>query len=175
MIDEIIVDSEKLHERADEIYPWKSGESSKELQDIIVRLKKLIRENNLKSLSAPQIGINKRIFVLNFDGDLKSFINPIIIKQEDLNIARDVCSSIPNKTFLFPRWAKISVEHFTPLGEEKRETFIGLAAYNFQHALHHLDGMLLSDIGLEIDSDFEEAEDSEKEEIIRMYCEFLPS
>lgn len=49
---------------------------------IIIDLKDTIRENNLVYLTAPQIGYNKRILVINFNNDLRTFINPIITKMK---------------------------------------------------------------------------------------------
>ena len=55
---------------------------------------------------------------------------------------------------------------------ETRE-FVGLAAKVVQHTLDHLDGILLSDIGLEIDGQFERATEENKAKIIKMYLDAL--
>lgn len=49
---------------------------------IIIDLKDTVRENNLTYLTAPQIGYNKRILVINFNGDIRTFLNPIITKMK---------------------------------------------------------------------------------------------
>ena len=49
---------------------------------IIIDLKDTIRENNLVYLTAPQIGYNKRILVINFNNDLRTFFNAIFIKMK---------------------------------------------------------------------------------------------
>ena len=43
----------------------------------------------------------------------------------------------------------------------------------FQHELDHLEGLLLSDVGLEIDDDFKNGTDEEKDKIINYYLESL--
>lgn len=50
---------------------------------------------------------------------------------------------------------------------------LGLAADVFQHEINHLDGVILDDIGLEIDDDFLNATDEEKQAIIDMYLDSL--
>ena len=88
-------------------------------------------------------------------------------------MSRETCSSIPDKTFIRPRFGKISVFYVTPMGEVKSADLHGRAAIQFQHALDHLNGLLLSDIGLEIDEMFDNASEEDKAEIIKMYAESL--
>jgi peptide deformylase len=48
-----------------------------------------------------------------------------------------------------------------PAGAIETRQLVGLAAIVFQHEVDHLEGLLLSDVGLEIDSDFENATEEE--------------
>lgn len=50
---------------------------------------------------------------------------------------------------------------------------IGIAAYTFEHEMDHLDGLLLSDIALEIDEKFDDATQEEREEVINAYLDCL--
>ena len=167
---EIITDYEKLSNWCDEIEPGKGGKNT---QEIVRELKKVVREKNLKGLSAPQIGYDKRIFVINFNGDIRSFINPIIKNAKGLELSRETCSSIPNKTFIRIRNSSIEVAYMTPLGKIESRKMFGLAAIVFQHHIDHLNGLLLSDVGLEIDEAFDNATDSEREEVINAYLDSL--
>lgn len=167
---EIIKDLEKLSGRADEIDVVKEN---KTVKDIVLELKKTIRENNLTGLSAPQIGYDKRIFVINYNGDLRSYINPIISEFSDLTVVREKCSSIPDKTFLIPRFSKIKVIYQTPMGKIESCQLVGASASKFQHLVEHLESVLVNDIGLEIDDQFNNASQEEKEELIKEYLESL--
>jgi peptide deformylase len=167
---EIITDYEKLSDWCSEIEPGKGGKNT---QEIVRELKKVVREKNLKGLSAPQIGYDKRIFVINFNGDIRSFINPIIKSAKGLELSRETCSSIPNKTFIRIRNSSIEVAYMTPLGKIESRKMFGLAAIVFQHHIDHLNGLLLSDVGLEIDEAFDNATDSEREEVINAYLDSL--
>ena len=84
MIKDIVTDLEKLSERCEEIDIRKENN---EMREIIVNLKETLRQHkDGVGLAAPQIGYNKRIFVINFKGDIRTFINPIISKAEGLTL-----------------------------------------------------------------------------------------
>lgn len=167
---DIVTDIEKLSVRADEVDVRKDN---KEVRDITVALKNTVREHNLTSLSANQIGFDKRIFVINFSGDIRTFINPVITQVKGFELSRETCSSIPDKTFIRPRHNDIRVMYQTPLGKIESKQFMGVAAKVFQHEMDHLDGLLLSDIGLEIDEIFDNATEEERMEVINMYLDSL--
>lgn len=170
-VKEIITEKEKLYEWSTEIDTRKDG---KLMQEIILALKATMRENGLVSLSAPQIGYNRRILCLRFgDNDYRTFINPVIENNVAFQMSRESCSSIPGKSFIIPRFGKLKIFFTTPLGKVESATLAGKAAFQFQHALDHLNGMLVDDIGLEVDELFDQATDEEREEIIRMYAESL--
>lgn len=170
-VKEIITDYVKLSERCDE---YDVKKENKEFQNIILELKNTIRANeNMLGLSAPQIGYYKRVICLNFNGDIRTFINPIITNASGFELSRETCHSIPDKTFIRTRNNKVEVTYQTPLGKIESIQLLGVAAVVFQHHLDHLDGLLLSDIGLEIEEDFDNASDEDKELIIDMYLESL--
>ena len=143
------------------------------MREIISSLKHTLEANNLVSLSAPAIGYKKRIFCIKFDTEIKTFINPVIAKQKGLELAKEVCSSIPGKTFIRPRNNDLMVMYQKPTGPIESRQLVGLTAIVFQHEMDHLDGLLLSDIGLEIDNDFESASEEEQNEVIDYYLESI--
>lgn len=144
------------------------------MREIIANIKRTMRKNNLVSLSAPALGYNKRIFCIDFsDKEIKTFINPLITHVEGIELTREICSSIPGKEFIRPRNSVVDVMYQTPLGQIKSMQFKGVAAHVIQHEIDHLEGVTLSDIGLEIESDFDEASEEEKFEIINMYLDSL--
>lgn len=167
---DIITDVEKLSIRADEVDVRKDN---KQMREITVALKNTVREHNLLSLTATQIGFEKRIFVINFNGDIRTFINPMIMNVKGFELSRETCSSIPGKTFIRPRHNDIQIMYQTPLGKIESKQFMGAAAKVFQHCIDHLDGLLLSDIGLEIDEMFDNATEEERAEVINMYLDSL--
>ena len=167
----IITDEALLSERADEVDTIKE---MKEARAIISELKSIIRKKELTSLSAPAIGYRKRIFCVNFsDSEIKTFINPIIVKAEGLVLSDERCTSIPGKRFILPRNNKVSIMYTSPLGKVESREVSGVAASVIQHEIHHLDGIILSDIGLEVDEMFDNATQEEREQVIGMYLDSL--
>lgn len=168
-----VVDLDALNSigRAQEIDHEKEG---KQLREITGAIKRTMRKKNLISLSAPGIGYNKRIFCIDFsDQEIKSFVNPIIQNAEGIQLVREQCSSIPGKEFIVPRSKVIDVIYETPTGMIKTQRMKDVVAFVFQHEIHHLEGVTLEDIGLEIDSDWDEATEEERREVIEMYLDSL--
>lgn len=169
-IKEIETDYEKLSVRSVE---FNLKKLNKDTQNIIVEMKNTMRANNLLGLSACQIGYYARIICLDFNGQIRTFINPIITNVEGFELSRETCHSLDNKTFIRPRNSKIDIMYQTPLSKTESATLVGYAARLFQHHLDHLEGILLSDIGLEIDGEFDKATEEEREQIIDMYLDSL--
>lgn len=167
----IITDAATLSEWCSEINPHKDG---KETQEIVLALKSTMRKNDLTSLSAPQIGYKRRIFCIKFGkNDYRTFINPAIENNSGITMSREKCTSIPDKEFIIPRFNKIHFYYLTPMNKVESANLAGRAAYIFQHCMDHINGLLVSDIGLEIDELFDNATDEEREEVLRMYAESL--
>lgn len=170
-VKDIITDESTLGEWCVEIDTRKEG---KLLQEIILSLKATMRANDLVSLTAPQIGYNRRVFCMRFGkNDYRTFINPLVENNTGFQFARETCSSIPGKTFVIPRFNNVKLYFTTPLGKVESTKLSGMSSWKFQHCLDHLNGMLSSDIGLEIDEMFDNATDEERAEVLRMYAESL--
>lgn len=168
----IITDIEQLSNRCDEVLDLRK--ESKEVQQIILSLKDTIRKQHLTGLAANQLGFDKRIMVVAFGNDLRTFINPVISNAKDLMTSIETCPSLPGKKFLRLRNQKVSVTYIDPLGKVlMAKDLIGKAAAVVQELIEHLDGVVLSDIGLELETDFDAASEEEKEELIRAYCDSM--
>lgn len=168
---EIITDTSKLPDRCNEINIL---ENKDEVDETIVELKQTLRQyKNGVGLAAPQIGRTNRIFIINFNGDMRAFINPMFTHTSDVVLSREGCLSLPGKEYLVPRFNDIKIAYQNPQGKNLENHLIGMAAHIFQHEMDHLDGISLDTIGLEIDEDFDNASEEEKDKIIEMYLESL--
>lgn len=168
---EIITDQYILSDWCTEISPKKEGNL---LQEIILTLKATMRKFDLVSLTAPQIGYQRRVFCIKFGkNDYRTFINPMIDNNYNFQFSREKCSSIPEKTFIYPRFGKVHAFFTTPTDKVETTTLVGRSAIVFQHCIDHLNGVLLSDIGLEIDEQWDLATDDERAEVLKMYAESL--
>lgn len=171
LIKEIITDEIALSERAVEI---DVRTQATEMREIVKALKDTMRANNLSSLSAPAIGYNRRIFCIDFkDSEIKTFINPIIAQAKGMQLSIEKCSSIPDKEFMRPRNNDLMIVYQRPTGQIENRQILGMSAIVFQHELDHLDGLLISDVGIEIDQDFYDATEEEREEVIAAYLDAL--
>ena len=171
LVKDIITDELQLSERAVEI---DVRTQATEMREIIKALKDTMREKGLSSLSAPAIGYNRRIFCIDFkDSEIKTFINPIIAQAKGMQLSIEKCVCIPDKEFMRPRNNDLMIIYQRPTGQIENRQIVGMSAIVFQHELDHLDGLLLSDVGIEIDEDFHNATEEEKQEIIDAYLDAL--
>lgn len=110
-------------------------------------------------LAAPQVGLSRRIFVINpsrdnkeNDGDEepaappRGFINPEILQRgETMGVHEEGCLSIPGIYAEVERPASILIRYLDLEGNIREERFEGKAATVVQHEIDHLDGVLFID------------------------------
>ena len=166
-----IKDYDKFDDRCDEINPKKQNA---EMRETILAIKEVMEAKKLSALAAPQIGYRNRIVCLKF-GDKQpiTYVNPFITKVNGFTLSKESDISIPNKTFIVPRNVEVEVQYCTPLGQWMTQKMTGMTAFVMQRMINMLDGLLISDIGLEIDEEWDKATDEERAEVIKAYCESL--
>ena len=178
-MERIITDIETLSTPAEPLtFLTEQGAQKEEGSEIINKIKEIMDANkDLIALSAPQIGINKRIFCLRFNDQIKAFINPIITKKKGLKIVIETCASMPGKEIVIGRPEEITVVYYNGEFNYEDNKLVGIAASLFDQQAQILDGVLPSELGLV--SDIEEdgrIEDADLTEIIPFYKDtFLPS
>ena len=102
-------------------------------------------------LAAPQIGLGKRLIVLDCEKDegasrpLVMFNPEITWSSEARNVYEEGCLSIPEQYAEVTRPASVEVAWIDRNGAEQREKFDGLWATCVQHEIDHLDGKLFID------------------------------
>jgi len=96
-------------------------------------------------LAAPQIGILKRLVVIDMGQGLIKLVNPKIISQESSQEVIEGCLSIPNKYGKLIRPAKVTVQALNEKGEEIILNGTGSLAKAFCHEIDHLEGILFTD------------------------------
>ncbi|MGH2768068.1 MAG: peptide deformylase [Actinomycetota bacterium] len=103
-------------------------------------------------LAAPQIGIPRRIVVVDVTGHPKATTchglmvigDPVILEREGSEIGREGCLSLPDITADVRRAVRISVGGLAIEGGGAVET-AGFEARVIQHEVDHLDGILILD------------------------------
>lgn len=96
-------------------------------------------------LAAPQIGILKRLIVIDVGGGLFELINPQIIRQSGEQIEAEGCLSVPGVLGEVKRPAEVMVEALDSSGEKITIHGDGLLARALCHEIDHLDGILFKD------------------------------
>lgn len=102
-------------------------------------------ENNGAGLAAPQIGILKRLVVIDMGEGLIKLINPEIIETEGVQEVTEGCLSIPGKWGKLKRPATVKVKALNEHGEEIIITGEGEFAKCLCHEIDHLNGVLFID------------------------------
>jgi len=99
-------------------------------------------EHNGIGLSANQIGLPYRAFVMRA-ADVIGVFNPIIVDYStETVILEEGCLSYPNLYVKIKRPKKIKARYTLPNGEVVTQVFDGITARCFQHELDHLNGIL---------------------------------
>ena len=117
-------------------------------------------------LAAPQVGILKRIVVVDIGEGLIEMINPEIIHSEGEQSGPEGCLSVPGRSGVVTRPNIVTVRFLDREGEEYEATAEDFLARAFCHELDHLDGTLYVDkMDREIfPDDPEYGEDAEEED-----------
>lgn len=99
-------------------------------------------------LAAPQIGIVRRIFVVDVGDEtgIKEFINPEIINKDGCNLGPEGCLSVPGKMGLVNRPMNIVVKAQNRNGKFFELEAEGFLARAICHENDHLNGVLYTDI-----------------------------
>lgn len=101
-------------------------------------------------LAAPQVGILRRIVIVEIDDKKYEMINPEIIETKGRQDEIEACLSVPDKYGLVRRPAKVKVRATDRNGNVYEVEGEGLMARCFCHELDHLDGILYIDKAKEI-------------------------
>jgi peptide deformylase len=101
-------------------------------------------------LAAPQVGVRKRIIVIDIEPDDDShkptiLINPQILSQEGEAILEEGCLSFPSIREEVKRPAEVVVEGLDETGRKIKIEGSDLMARALQHEIEHLDGILFID------------------------------
>jgi len=101
-------------------------------------------------LAAPQVGISKRLLVIDISpiekgSEAMVFVNPVILESVGECTLEEGCLSIPEVREDVTRPEEILLKYYTPTGELKTENFFGWISRVLQHEIDHLNGILFVD------------------------------
>lgn|GEM_PF-549808 len=120
-----------------------------ELEDLCTDLRDTFSAQSAYGLSAPQIGVLKRVFLFRHseddESDIVIVVNPKVISARGEERDYDGCLSIPHIYARTRRPLEIEFSGLLPDGSKYREHLTGLPARIALHELDHLDGVLFID------------------------------
>jgi peptide deformylase len=96
-------------------------------------------------LAANQVGVARRVAVIDAEGQRFAMVNPVIVSSEGRSVAEEGCLSIPDLYGDVSRPERIVLEALDRDGKPFRLESDGLVARAVQHEVDHLDGILFLD------------------------------
>ncbi len=120
-----------------------------DLKAIVTGMFERMRESQGVGLAAPQVGLRKRLLVLNATGEPEDdlvLVNPKIVELSGARVIfEEGCLSFPGIYADVERPESCTVEAFDTDGNPIREEFGGFTSRIIQHEHDHLEGILLVD------------------------------
>lgn len=116
-----------------------------ELRRLIADMRETMLASNGVGLAAPQVGVLKKIAVIEWEKERHALINPKIIEAEGTNRRDEGCLSFPGVYEDVERPERVRVAYQDEHGEHREIEAEGFLARIFAHEIDHLGGKLLID------------------------------
>ncbi|WP_347487932.1 peptide deformylase [Desulfoscipio sp. XC116] len=138
----------KIVEVGDEVLRGKAVQVTKlgpHIEKLIDNMRDTMYANQGVGLAAPQIGISKRVIVVDVGDGLVELVNPVIEYADGTQVDSEGCLSIPGVTGEVARAERVKVSGLDRAGNEKEVEAHGYFARALQHEIDHLNGILFID------------------------------
>ena len=116
------------------------------LHKLLDDMKDTLLESNGVGLAAPQVGILRRVVVVDLGDEILELVNPELVETDGEQVGPEGCLSVPGRYGLVkrPYYAKVRAQdRFGDWFEAEGEELIGRC---FCHELDHLDGILYTQV-----------------------------
>lgn len=137
-----------IRKDGDEILRKKSREVDKITDKIHILLKDMVDtldKANGVGLAAPQVGVLKRIIIIDAGEGLLQLINPVLKSESGKQCVPEGCLSVPGIWGEVNRPTHVVVEALNPEGKKIVIEGEGLLAQALCHEIDHLEGILFKD------------------------------
>jgi peptide deformylase len=118
----------------------------RKLHKLLDDMRETLIDSNGVGLAAPQVGILRRVVLVDVGDEILELINPEMLETDGEQVGPEGCLSVPGKYGLVkrPYWAKVRAQDrngdwYEAEGEE-------LIARCFCHELDHLDGIVYTEV-----------------------------
>ena len=134
-----------LHKKAREV---------KEINDhvrlILDDMLETMRVHDGVGIAAPQVGVLRRMFIVELADQVYELINPEILETSGSIVEDEACLSLPGRVGVVERPAYVKIAGQDREGRRVEYEGEGLLAKAFCHEYDHLDGILYSDRAIEM-------------------------
>ncbi len=113
-------------------------------------MKETMEKNDGVGIAAPQVGVLKRVCVVEACGMFLELINPEIISKKGKQVGEEGCLSVKDYTGLVERPQTLTIRAFNRYGSEYVITVNDFMAVVCSHETDHLDGILFIDKAKEL-------------------------
>ena len=141
-----------IRQEGDEILKKKSREVEvidDKVRELIEDMVETMHKYNGVGLAAVQVGILKRIIVIDVEDEnipIVKLINPVLVKTKGNRECEEGCLSFPNKFAKVVRPVEVVVEGLNENGEKVKIKATELLAQALCHEIDHLNGITFVDI-----------------------------
>ena len=115
------------------------------LWDLLDDMADTLKESNGVGLAGPQVGIMRRVCVIDVGEGVVEFINPTIIETKGEHEVTEGCLSCPNEYGMVKRPEYVKTKAFDRNGNEFEIEGEDLFAQAMCHEFDHLDGILFKE------------------------------
>ena len=116
------------------------------LHKLLDDMKETLAEANGVGLAAPQVGILRRVVVVDTGEEMLELVNPELLETSGEQVGSEGCLSVPGKYGIVKRPNYAKVRAYDRDGNEFEEEGEELMARCFCHELDHLDGIVYTEI-----------------------------
>ena len=146
-----------LHKEAREV-----KKVNQHIQELVQDLFDTMYEEDGVGIAAPQVGVLRRIFVVDDrEGNKLCLINPKLSLSGDQVLGMEGCLSVPEKQGSVSRYQRVKVDYLDENGQVQSLEAEDFLARIIQHENDHLDGVLYTDRAEKVYT-FEEIEEMQR-------------
>lgn len=116
------------------------------LHRLLDDMKETLAEANGVGLAAPQVGILRRVVVVDTGEEMLELVNPELLETSGEQVGSEGCLSVPGKYGIVKRPSYAKVRAYDRDGNEFEVEGEELMARCFCHELDHLDGIVYTEI-----------------------------
>jgi peptide deformylase len=126
------------------------GQIDEEVKKLIRDMRETMYESGGIGLAACQVGVSRRVIVLDVSPmdpqhDFFALINPEILSEEGEIDHEEGCLSVPDCLEKVKRKEKVCAKGLSPEGKEREIRCEGILAIALQHEIDHINGILILD------------------------------